>query len=411
MPATPFSYRQYPGDGATVDFSVPFPYLLKAHVKVYIGFDILDGTFTSELADGVGFSWTSGTQIQVASAPASGQTLTVIRQTPNSTRLVDWQDGSNLISDDLDTADLQNLYVVQEQQDRNDAVVSSATQAISIANDALASVSNTVQYAVVADVAAIPGSPANNTYIEVADSTGIQSFTPLSGLPAGFVGAAALTVRLRYSTAGNSWNWLNYFANDSEARYLAKAGGTMTGAITFAAGQPTASTSSPGIVQLTDSVASTSTSTAATPSSVKTAYDLAAAAASKAYVDTADAALLPKAGGTMTGAITFAAGQSYPQVPQNAKTAAYTLVASDAGKHISITTGGVTIPQNVFSVGDAISIYNNSGSSQTITQGTGVTLRLAGTSLSGNRTIALYGLCTILCVASNDFVINGAGLS
>lgn len=56
-------------------------------------------------------------------------------------------------------------------------------------------------------------------------------------------------------------------------------------------------TSVVGVVQLTDSTSSTSTSTAATPNSVKTAYDLANAA-------------LPKSGGTMTGAITFAAGQT-----------------------------------------------------------------------------------------------------
>jgi hypothetical protein len=58
-----------------------------------------------------------------------------------------------------------------------------------------------------------------------------------------------------------------------------------------------ATTSNTGAVQLTDSTSSTSTSTAATPNSVKSAYDLAAAA-------------LPKSGGTMTGAITFAAGQT-----------------------------------------------------------------------------------------------------
>jgi len=57
------------------------------------------------------------------------------------------------------------------------------------------------------------------------------------------------------------------------------------------------STSVVGVVQLTDSTSSTSTTTAATPNAVKSAYDLAAAA-------------LPKSGGTMTGAITFAAGQT-----------------------------------------------------------------------------------------------------
>jgi hypothetical protein len=57
------------------------------------------------------------------------------------------------------------------------------------------------------------------------------------------------------------------------------------------------STSSAGILQLTDSTSSTSTTTAATPNSVKSAYDLANAA-------------LPKSGGTMTGAITLAADPS-----------------------------------------------------------------------------------------------------
>jgi hypothetical protein len=55
-----------------------------------------------------------------------------------------------------------------------------------------------------------------------------------------------------------------------------------------------ASTSSAGVVQLTDSTASTSTATAATPNSVKAAYDLANAA-------------LPKSGGTVTGALEIGA--------------------------------------------------------------------------------------------------------
>jgi hypothetical protein len=98
-------------------------------------------------------------------------------------------------------------------------------------------------------------------------------------------------------------------------------------------------------------------------------------------------------------------------IPQNAQTAAYTLVREDSGKHISITTGGVTVPAGVFEIGDNIMIYNNSGSSQTITQGGSVTLRFAGSSSTGNRTLSQYGLATILCVASNTFVISGSGLS
>lgn len=98
-------------------------------------------------------------------------------------------------------------------------------------------------------------------------------------------------------------------------------------------------------------------------------------------------------------------------IPQNAKTAAYTLVTADAGKYIAITSGGITVPQNVFLPGNAISIFNNSANNQTITQGTSVTMYLAGTSLTGNRTIAQRGLATVLCVTSVVFVISGAGLT
>ena len=111
-----------------------------------------------------------------------------------------------------------------------------------------------------------------------------------------------------------------------------------------------------------------------------------------------------------TSTISDAAG-NLRDVPQNAQTGAYVLVAGDAGKHISITTGGVTVNASVFSVGDAVSIYNNSSSNQTVTQGTSVTLRLAGDGATGNKTLAGYGLCTVLCVASNEFVIAGSGIS
>lgn len=98
-------------------------------------------------------------------------------------------------------------------------------------------------------------------------------------------------------------------------------------------------------------------------------------------------------------------------LPQNSQTSSYTITATDIGKHISITTGGVTIAQNILSIGDSIVIYNNSSSNQTITQGSGVTMYLGGTATTGNRTISQRGLATVLCVAANTCVIAGAGVS
>jgi hypothetical protein len=97
----------------------------------------------------------------------------------------------------------------------------------------------------------------------------------------------------------------------------------------------------------------------------------------------------------------------------NSQTSGYTLVASDAGKTISITTGGVTIPNSVLSAGNIVTIYNNSGSSQTLTQGSGVTLQWAGqaSSSTGNRTLGLYGIATIVFISSSNAIISGAGLT
>ena len=97
----------------------------------------------------------------------------------------------------------------------------------------------------------------------------------------------------------------------------------------------------------------------------------------------------------------------------NPQTSSYVLVASDAGKTISITTGGVTVPNSIFSAGNIITIYNNSASSQTITQGAGVTLQWAGqtTSITGNRALGLYGIATLIYITSSVAVISGAGLT
>ena len=112
----------------------------------------------------------------------------------------------------------------------------------------------------------------------------------------------------------------------------------------------------------------------------------------------------------VSGVVSDTAG-SLRNLPQVSKSSAYTLIASDTGKHVSISSGGVTVASGVFSIGDVVTIYNNSSSSQTITQGSSVTLRQAGTSNTGNRTLAEYGVATIMCVASNTFAISGAGLS
>jgi hypothetical protein len=117
---------------------------------------------------------------------------------------------------------------------------------------------------------------------------------------------------------------------------------------------------------------------------------------------------------TITATGTIAADTiGFRGLPQNSQSGAYTLALSDAGKHISITTGGVIIPANssvAFPTGTVVIIFNNSGSLQNISITTD-TLRLAGTSTTGTRVLDQYGLATCVKVASTTWAISGAGLT
>jgi hypothetical protein len=169
------------------------------------------------------------------------------------------------------------------------AAVATANSAQADATNAIAAVSAASLYVIVANVAAIPGSPTNNQGVQVSNTTGLESFTPLSGIPVGFVGSAALYARIRYSTGTSSWVWVEYAANDPEGRYLAKTGGTMTGALVLS-GAPTV-----GLNPTTKTYVDAADGTLTT-----------AAAAAQSTANTANTtanAALPKAGGTMTGAI------------------------------------------------------------------------------------------------------------
>jgi hypothetical protein len=110
-----------------------------------------------------------------------------------------------------------------------------------------------------------------------------------------------------------------------------------------------------------------------------------------------------------TGELSDAKGE-IRSVPQEIKSTSYVLQSSDHGKHIS-TTAGVTLNTGIFTIGQNLTIFNNSSSSITITQGTSVTIYLAGTANTGSRTLAQRGIATLLCVGTNAYVINGGGLS
>ena len=96
-------------------------------------------------------------------------------------------------------------------------------------------------------------------------------------------------------------------------------------------------------------------------------------------------------------------------IPQTLKNSAYTLVAADAGKHVS-TAYNVTIPASTFSTGDAITIINNSGSDITITCSAVTTYLANDTSTKSSLTLKARGVCTFIFASSIHCYGAGAGL-
>ena len=115
-------------------------------------------------------------------------------------------------------------------------------------------------------------------------------------------------------------------------------------------------------------------------------------------------------GVTVTGTVTDSNG-NLRSIPLQNETSAHVLQASAAGRVIYISTGGVTVNPSVMSGNEAVTIINNSGSDQTITQGSSMVLYYAADGSSGNRTLAGRGMATIWFADHDKAYISGAGLS
>lgn len=103
-------------DGATNQFDVTFPYISASHVIVTV-----DGSATTD------FTWLTTSRIQLTSTPGSGATVIISRTTSRNARLVDYQTGSILTEDILDTDSLQAFYMSQEAIDITDDTIQKST--------------------------------------------------------------------------------------------------------------------------------------------------------------------------------------------------------------------------------------------------------------------------------------------
>lgn len=86
-----------------------------------------------------------------------------------------------------------------------------------------------------------------------------------------------------------------------------------------------------------------------------------------------------------------------------------TAAVTDVGKCIN-AGGNITINNAVFSQGHAFAIYNNTAASITIIAGI-TTMRLAGTTTTGTRTLAARGMASVWFEGSSECIVSGSGVS
>ena len=223
-----------------------------------------------------------------------------------------------------------------------------------------------------------------------------QSFTggliSVSGSPITGSGTLALTV------AGTSGG-IPYF---SSASTWASSGALTANALMIGGGAgsaPSTTTTGSGILTFLG-----------TPSSANLASAITDETGSGALMFGTDPSLTISSPGTTT--------VGYLGLPQQSKSANYTTVMSDSGKHIYHPSGDAnartfTIDSNsnvAYPIGTTLTFINETSQVVTIAI-TSDTLVLAGTGSTGSRSLAQYGMATAVKVTSTRWYINGSGLS
>ena len=328
----------YTGNGSNKLFSITFPYLDTSDIDVY-----LNGTLQTITTH---YFFANATTIEFVTAPSNGAVVLLDRSTDDVALQATFFTGSTIRSSDLNSNFDQVLFIAQESTNDATAAVAASTaatvtansaasvagtastnasNALSTANSAITTANNALSTANTASTNASNALSTANNAVTTANNavTTANQALPLSGGTITGVLEIGNTGSLVFEGSINDGFETTLAVTEPTADNivtLPNVTGTVittgdTGSVTSAmildgtilnadinasaaiAGSKivAATTSVVGAVQLEDSTSSTSTTKAATPASVKLAYDLADLAGTVA------GGSLPKAGGTMTG--------------------------------------------------------------------------------------------------------------
>lgn len=122
--------------------------------------------------------------------------------------------------------------------------------------------------------------------------------------------------------------------------------------------------------------------------------------------------LVPASGGGTTNFLradgSFAAppGGGSSAIPTDTRSGAYTLVAGDAYRRQRVD-GNVTVNNTVFAAGDIVMLHSYSAALIDVIQGSGVTLRLGGSTVTGTCKLGPRGVAMLVFDTASDVTIQG----
>jgi len=285
----------YAGDGATVNFTIPFSFISKSYIEVY-----LDGVLKTYTTDYT----ITGSVLTFGAAPGLDVVVLIKRVTDSSARLVDFEGASSLTEADLDLSAQQVFDIAQEAQDStNDTVKADELGNFDALGNRIVNVGDPVNDGDAVNKAALEAY-ADSFDAELASATAAASSASTSATNASSSASAAAASASAASTsetnasasasaaaasaAASATSETNAASSQASATASASAAATSASSASTSATNSAASASSASTSATNSSASASSASTSATNAS--TAADDAAASAAAAAVSEANAA-------------------------------------------------------------------------------------------------------------------------
>jgi|TARA_R110002124_G_scaffold78037_4_gene208628 hypothetical protein len=226
------SRETYVGDGVINLYSVPFPYLSKTHLQVFVD-AVSDTTFT----------WVTDSSIALTTVASSGVAVVLKRVTPTAF-MVDFEDGATLEEGDLDTATRQALMVAEESHDDIGGLLALnvATGAFDAEGARISNVGNPVnpQDVITSNYLDTAYVPALNALVTAASTSASAASASKISAAASVTAASASEGAAATSATAASVSEVNAASSSTNASTSASTATTQAGIATTKAGEAAA---------------------------------------------------------------------------------------------------------------------------------------------------------------------------